>query len=103
MRRLRRREHRRRRVGSRFFIVVHELDKSYFQYIVECELMLWMRYHIDPYSMLSHISILDLEFYIKLLSARIENENRENNGKNKLVDQLVYLRDLLNSMNLPVN
>ena len=65
--------------------------------------MLWMRYHLDPYSMLAHISILDLEFYIKTLSTRIENENRENSGKNKLVDQLVYLRDLLNSMNLPIS
>ena len=65
--------------------------------------MLWMRYHLDPYSMLFHISILDLEFYIKTLSIRIENETRENTGKNKLIDQLVYLRDLLNNMNLPIN
>lgn len=83
--------------------MIHELDKSYFQYIVECELMLWMRYHLDPYSMLSNISILDLEFYIKTLSIRIEDENRENTGKNKLLDQLVFLRDYLNSMNLPMN
>ena len=83
--------------------MIHELDKSYFEYIVECELMLWTRYHLDPYSMLSRISILDLEFYIKTLSARIENENRENAGKNKLLDQLIYLRDYLNNMNLPMN
>lgn len=82
--------------------MVRELDKSYFQYIVECELMLWTRYRLDPYSMLARISILDLEFYIKTLSIRIENEARENNGKNKLLDQLIYLRDLLNSMDLPM-
>ena len=82
---------------------MREFYKSYYQYIIECELMLWMRYHLDPYSMFDRLSMRDLEFYIKTIGMRIERENKENSARNKLVDQLVYLRDLLISMNLPVN
>ena len=65
-------------------------------------MMLWMRYHMDPYSMFSHLTMMDLEFYIKTLGTKIENENKENSGRNKLIDQLIYLRDTLLNMDLPM-
>lgn len=66
-------------------------------------MMLWMRYHMDPYSMFSHMTIMDLEFYVKTLGTKIENENKESSGRNKLIDHLIYLRDLLISMDLPMS
>ena len=66
-------------------------------------MMIWMRYHMDGFSMFSHLTMMDLEFYMKTLGTKIENENKESSARNKLIDHLVYLRDILLSMDLPMN
>ena len=42
--------------------------------IINIELMLWMRYKMDPFTMFGNISLNDLLFYTQMLTNRLEDE-----------------------------
>jgi len=65
--------------------------------IINIELMLWMRYKIDPFTMFGNISLNDLLFYTQTLTNRLEDEQK-NQPQDKLMKCLVAIRDTLNYM-----
>ena len=44
--------------------------------IINIEMMLWMRYKMDPFTMLGNISLNDLLFYTQTLTNRLEEEKK---------------------------
>lgn len=73
-----------------------------YSYILEVEMMIFMRYKINPYEMERSMTILDFQSFVTILSNKIEKENKEQNegGGNKLMKSLVAIRDILNYMTL---
>lgn len=83
--------------------MLYQLDQYNYRYLVEVEMMLLMRYKLDPFLMERSLSIRDLQFYIKTLTYKIEEEQKANKSGNKLMKSLVAIRDILNFMTLPEN
>jgi hypothetical protein len=73
-----------------------------YSYILEVEMMIFMRYKINPYEMERSMTILDFQSFVTILSNKIEEENKKQNegGGNKLMKSLVAIRDILNYMTL---
>ena len=65
--------------------------------IINIELMLWMRYKVDPFSMLRDVTVNDLMFYTETLTNRLEDEQK-NKVQDRLMQSLVQIRDILNYM-----
>lgn len=82
-----------------------QLSKSMYSYILEVEMMIFMRYKINPYDMERSMTVLDLQSFVTILSNKIEEENKKQNegGGNKLMKSLVAIRDILNYMTLNDN
>lgn len=78
-----------------------QLSKNMYMYILEVEMMIFMRYKINPYEMEKTMTILDLQSFITTLSNKIE-ENAKNQSKdgNKIMKSLIAIRDILNYMTL---
>lgn len=66
--------------------------------IINIELMLWMRYKIDPFNMIQSISVNEMTFYVQTLTNRLEDEQKQNKTTDKLMKSLVAIRDILNYM-----
>jgi len=65
--------------------------------IINIEMMLWMRYKIDPFSMLRELTLNDMLFYTENLTHRLEEEQK-NQTQDKLMKCLISIRDTLNYM-----
>ena len=65
--------------------------------IINIEMMLWMRYKLDPFTMLGNIPLNDMLFYTQTLTNRLEEE-KKNQTQDKLMRCLVQIRDTLNYM-----
>ena len=44
--------------------------------IINVEMMIWMRYKIDPFSMLKDLTLNDMLFYTENLTNRLEEESK---------------------------
>lgn len=42
--------------------------------IINIEMMIWMRYKIDPFTMLRSVTLNDIMFYVQTLTNRLEEE-----------------------------
>lgn len=78
-------------------MTLRSIDRHMYRQIIEIELMLWMRYKIDPFTMLSHLSLNDTLFYVQALTNRLEEERKTQSG-DRLMKSLVQIRDVLNYM-----
>lgn len=67
--------------------------------------MFLMRYKLDVWSMEQGMSMHDMQSYIKILTARVEEENQKanQNSGNKLMKCLMAIRDILNFMFMKEN
>ena len=59
--------------------------------------MLWMRYKLNPFSMIDNMTIGDLNMYTTLLTDRLEEEQKDK-SQDKLMKSLIAIRDILNYM-----
>lgn len=78
-----------------------QFSKSMYAYILEVEMMIFMRYKINPYEMEKFMTIIDFQTFVMTFTKKIEDENnsQDKNG-NKLMKSLVAIRDILNYMTL---
>ena len=65
--------------------------------IMNIEMMVWMRYKIDPFTMFKNVSLNDMLVYTQTLTNRLEEEQK-NKPQDKLMTSLVAIRDILNYM-----
>jgi hypothetical protein len=65
--------------------------------IINIEMMLWMRYKLNPFSMIDNLTIGDLTMYTNQLIDRLEEEQKDKT-QDKLMKSLIAIRDVLNYM-----
>jgi hypothetical protein len=65
--------------------------------IINIEMMLWMRYKLNPFSMVDNLTIGDLTMYTNQLIDRLEEEQKDKT-QDKLMKSLIAIRDVLNYM-----
>lgn len=80
-----------------FFLIVKSINKYVFMSIINIEMMIWMRYKMNPYDMIGDLTLQDTMFYIKTLTNRLEEEAK-NQTQDKLMKSLIAIRDILNYM-----
>lgn len=62
---------------------------------------MFMRYHVDPFTMESHMTMLEFRGFYDLLERKVIDEQKQMNdaaGGNKLMKSLAAIRDILNFM-----
>ena len=72
-----------------------------YMFVLNVENMLFMRYHVDPFSMESHMTMLEFRSFFDLLEKKVVEEQKQMNdamGGNKLMKSLAAIRDILNFM-----
>ena len=68
---------------------------------MEIEMLIFMRYKVNPYEMEKSMTMLDLQSFITTLSKKIEEEQKnQSKDGNKLMKSLIAIRDILNYMTL---
>ena len=81
--------------------------KNLYRTIWEVEMAVFMRMKMDPFALESNMTILDLQNFLMMWNARVEEDNkeREKSGSNgdRLMKSLKSIRDILNYMFGPVD
>ena len=77
-----------------------EISKRLFAYIMQVEQLIFRFYKIDPFSMMSRMSIIDLQGFVQGLEEQKKHDADNKNG-DKLMKSLIAIRDILNYMTLP--
>ena len=90
------------RKRHRFFLILRQYDKGWYQWIVQAEQFLAMRYKIDPVTMERGMTMLDFQTLIQQFETQIK-EDQKDNGGNRVMKSLVAIRDNLNYMTLNEN
>ena len=72
-----------------------------YQYLLEVEVMIFMRYKMQFCEIEKNMSIIDAQQFIKMLEYKIKEEDKQiSKSGNKLMKSLVAIRDILNYMTL---
>lgn len=66
-------------------------------YIIKAELALLRMYKVNPFEIMSHITLLDLNMYMNAI-AQEEKKQRDSMNKTKIMDCLKGISDYLNLM-----
>jgi len=64
-------------------------------YIIKAELVFLRMYKVDPFDIMSHISLLDLNTYMNAIQSE-EKKQRDGMAKAKIMDCLKGISDYLN-------
>lgn len=78
-------------------MMFREVAVMMYRYIVEIEVLFLMRFKMDPFSLMRHLTLMELQQYIQIMEARFK-EDKKNIDSKKLTKQLLALRDILNLM-----
>ena len=90
------------RKRHRFFLIVRQYDLSWYQWVVQAEQFLAMRYKIDPITMERGMTMLDFQTIIQQFETQIKEDQKDDKG-NRVMKSLVAIRDILNYMTLNEN
>lgn len=78
-------------------MMFREASIMMYRYIVEIEVLFLMRFKMDPFDLMRHLTLMELQQYIQIMEARFK-EDKKNISSKKLTKQLLALRDILNLM-----
>lgn len=74
-----------------------EMMEMVYIYIMKAELIFLRLYKVDPFQIMEHLSVLDLNTYIVAIE-REEKKEHEGMKKNKIMECLKGISDYLNVM-----
>ena len=76
-------------------MMFEEISRHIYRYIIEVEMLFLMRYKINPFEIMDHISMMDLQNYMNILQYKVSKE-QETMKKKDLMKALIQIRDILN-------
>ena len=72
-----------------------------YNYIVDIETMVFMRYKVSPMTFFKDMTMFDLQIFIEQLTEKVTEEEKQRDKGGKLMKGLAAIRDILNVMFLP--
>ncbi len=75
----------------------NDMAQMIYGYIIKAELALLRMYKVNPFEIMSHITLLDLNMYMNAI-AQEEKKQRDSMNKTKIMDCLKGISDYLNLM-----
>lgn len=82
-------------------MILHELNERLYLAISQFEFMLLRFYKVDPYTLLSNLTVIDMQSLIQRIEYQNKKDQEDKQG-DTLSKALVALRDILNYMTMPV-
>ena len=76
-------------------MMMKEIDRIVYYYIIEIEVMLLMKYKIDPFSISDRLTISDIQSYVEIIGNKEEEQNKSIDKKG-IWGSLMGIRDILN-------
>lgn len=74
-----------------------DVAQMIYGYIIKAEMIFLRLYKVDPFTIMNHISLLDLNVYMEQIMQE-EKKEHENIKKTKIMDCLKAISDYLNVM-----
>lgn len=75
-------------------MIFSQVVESNYAYIIEAEMLIFMRFKINPFDITNKITLLDLYSYMNILETKIKKE-QDSISKKDLTKAFVALRDIL--------
>lgn len=75
----------------------NELNQMLYGYILEAELIFLRTYNVNPFEIMSNMSLLDLDVYLNKIQAK-EKEQQESIKKNDIMKSLYSINQILSMM-----
>ncbi len=72
-----------------------------YNYIVDIETMVLMRYKVAPMMFLKDMTMFDLQVFMEQLTEKVKEEEKQHEKGGKLMKSLAAIREILNYMFLP--
>ena len=69
-----------------------------YNYIVDIEIMVLMRYKVAPTAFFDNMTMFDLQVFMEQLTAKVKEEESQHDKGGKLMKMLAAIRDILNYM-----
>lgn len=80
-------------------MMFEEVSTMMYKYIIEAEFLFLQKFKLNPFQIMSGITVLDLVTYIKLLEEKIKKE-QDSIQKKDMEKAMIQLRDILIFMTL---
>lgn len=78
-------------------MMLKDVAQMIYSYIIKAELIFLRLYKVDPFSIMRHISLLDLNMYMNQIMKE-EKKEHDSMKKTKIMDCLKAISDYLNVM-----
>ena len=79
-------------------MMMSEIDRQVYYYIIQIEVNLLMRYKINSFDLSDKMTVSDIQSYMEIIAKNEEEQRKQNDNQNGLWKSLMGIRDILNFM-----
>ena len=79
-------------------MMMSEIDRSVYYYIIQIEVNLLMRYKINSFDLSDKMTVSDIQSYMEIIVKNEEEQRNQNDNQKGLWKSLMGIRDILHFM-----
>ena len=79
-------------------MMMSEIDRQVYYYIIQIEVNLLMRYKINSFDLSDKMTVSDIQSYMEIIVKNEEEQRKQNDNQKGLWKSLMGIRDILNFM-----
>ena len=79
-------------------MMMSEIDRQVYYYIIQIEVNLLMRYKINSFDLSDKMTGSDIQSYMEIIAKNEEEQRKQNDNEKGLWKSLMGIRDILNFM-----
>ena len=77
-------------------MMMSEIDRQVYYYIIQIEVNLLMRYKINSFDLSDKMTVSDIQSYMEIIAKNEEEQRNQNDNQKGLWKSLMGIRDILN-------
>lgn len=77
-------------------MMMSEIDRQVYYYIIQIEVNLLMRYKINSFDLSDKMTVSDIQSYMEIIAKNEEEQRKQNDNQKGLWKSLMGIRDILN-------
>lgn len=79
-------------------MMMSEIDRQVYYYIIQIEVNLLMRYKINSFDLSDKMTVSDIQSYMEIIAKNEDEQRKQNDNQKGLWKSLMGIRDILNFM-----
>ena len=79
-------------------MMMSEIDRQVYYYIIQIEVNLLMRYKINSFDLSDKMTVSDIQSYMEIIAKNEEEQRKQDDNQKGLWKSLMGIRDILNFM-----